>query len=517
METSEPEAPLSDPLFARLSEAPLWQWQRQYFESRGVSAWADYEVPQFVTSNAFIASWYARVLHRWIAALPADEPVTILELGAGSGRFSFGLIRRLALTGVRFRYIMTDLSRSNVDFWRNHAQLKPFVDGGILSFALFDPEHAPEIRLEDSQTVLRAGSFNGNLIVVANYFFDGIPHDAFAILGGELFEDLVSVDPAAVPDFTDNHSFSNLQIDRRQQLATSPVYDESAWDALLQLYKNSFGDTAILFPVSALQIIQRLQRLASGRLLVLSADHGPCTLEHLAEADSPSLLSHGSFSMPVNYHAIGAVTESLGGIYLAPGPKPSHLSVVGLAFGLNDHESHSISSAYHDEMRTLGPDAFYTLKKSFEQMSASFNPATMLAFLQLAQADSDLFRQLFPSLLPHLVGDPATLRSEWLRMIEDVWAGYFPIGEADDLAGAIAGVLLTLQQPGRSLEYLRRAEALGYLSPQNRVRMADARYAMGDLTAALQEIEIALDRDPTYTAARTMKLQLEEEQRWRKG
>src|SRR5437762_12505945 len=85
------------------SRSLIWQLQDRYFAERGVEAWRQGEVPHYVTSNPTIANGYAEmVLAFWrdrgrlAPDDPPDEPQTICELGAGSGRFAFHFLSRLA-------------------------------------------------------------------------------------------------------------------------------------------------------------------------------------------------------------------------------------------------------------------------------------------------------------------------------------------------------------------------------------------------------------------------------------
>src|SRR5947209_9498405 len=101
------------------SSSHIWQLQDAYFAGRGVEAWRQGEVPHYVTSNPTIANSYAEIVlgfrrdRQRLAATPG--PLTIIELGAGSGRFAFHFLRRLEalcaeadVPPTGFRYILTD-------------------------------------------------------------------------------------------------------------------------------------------------------------------------------------------------------------------------------------------------------------------------------------------------------------------------------------------------------------------------------------------------------------------------
>ena len=62
------------------------------------------------------------------------EPLYVVELGAGSGRLAFLLLRALEELGPSLPlpagglvYVATDAARANVDAWRAHPQLAPYL------------------------------------------------------------------------------------------------------------------------------------------------------------------------------------------------------------------------------------------------------------------------------------------------------------------------------------------------------------------------------------------------------
>ncbi|WP_437574853.1 hypothetical protein [Sorangium sp. So ce887] len=127
----------------------------------GIDAWRATTVPHCVTNNPALAHAYAEVVlgslrdgQAGSPALDRREPVTIVELGAGNGRFAYlflkaftAMHRRSAVRDVRFRYVMTDVTETNVRYWRAHAKLRPFVEQGVLDSALLDVEEGRELRL----------------------------------------------------------------------------------------------------------------------------------------------------------------------------------------------------------------------------------------------------------------------------------------------------------------------------------------------------------------------------------
>src|ERR1700709_2658274 len=184
----------------RLSESLLWSLQQRFYDSQGAKAWASGVVPHYITGNGWIADSYAKVVLGWLrdctammtAAEPGSfppldlgHPVTIVELGCGSGRCGFQFLSRLldllgrsGLRPVRVRYVMTDFTDSILDPLRRHPALQPWIEEGLLEFARFDATTPGD----------EIGEVRNPLIVIANYVFDSLPQDAFAVRGGRLFE-----------------------------------------------------------------------------------------------------------------------------------------------------------------------------------------------------------------------------------------------------------------------------------------------------------------------------------------
>ena len=86
----------------RLSQSKLWNIQRNYFHTKGIDAWKG-EVPFYVSSNCYIAHAYAQMVFRLIQKNYQKTPnqqlaFQIIELGAGTGKFSYYFLQFLNLT-----------------------------------------------------------------------------------------------------------------------------------------------------------------------------------------------------------------------------------------------------------------------------------------------------------------------------------------------------------------------------------------------------------------------------------
>lgn len=167
------------PRYHRLSESPLWA--EGFYERAGIDAWRAGVVPHHVTNNVALATAYARVVVGFLRDTRGPEPLQIVELGAGSGRFAFLFLRALdALRpGAAVRYVMTDVAPSTIAFWRRHPALAPFVRAGRLVFARFDANR---------DRVISRVTPGPRLVVIASYVFSALAQDAFEVTRGRTFE-----------------------------------------------------------------------------------------------------------------------------------------------------------------------------------------------------------------------------------------------------------------------------------------------------------------------------------------
>ena len=188
-----------------LRDSMLWTLQSAFYKTHGAAAWADSIVPSFITTNAYVASLYARVvigfLRDWFTEDPKSGPLDIIEIGAGSGKFGFLIVRALLEMRAQwpnsqgtppFTYILTDVSAANVEFWRTHECIAPLIAAGIVDTAVFDAETQRTLTTTAGRT-LKSGGTRAPVIAIANYVLDSLRQDAFRIVNGRLEEGLVAL------------------------------------------------------------------------------------------------------------------------------------------------------------------------------------------------------------------------------------------------------------------------------------------------------------------------------------
>ncbi|HEY7392694.1 MAG TPA: SAM-dependent methyltransferase [Bryobacteraceae bacterium] len=436
----------------RLSESLVWQAQRDYFHRAGVEAWRTDTVPHYITNNPALARAYAAAVFGFLRdcqPLDAGQPLHIIELGAGSGRFGFlflrallDLIDRSGFLRGSIRYVLSDFTESNLDFWRSHEALEAWFEEGILDLALIDAACDKPIRLERSGETLTPGTLRNPVVVLANYFFDSIPQDAFTVKEGELSECLISL-------FSDEAERNGQAADLLEHLASSysnrPVsaeyYPEREFNEILRESARTLSDTTFLFPCAGLRTIRRLADLAGGRLFLLTADRGEVDRAVLEGREQPSMLFHGSFSIEVDYHVIGEYFVKSGGQALRLSHPHSRLAIWGGLLGQHPAGFNETRLAFHQAFEQMGPDDFYTLRLGVQKNYDSLDLAHLLSLVRLSGYDPRILGDCLPAVETQLERASAEVKRETARIVRCVWANYYHIGELRDLAfefGALA-------------------------------------------------------------------------------
>lgn len=451
----------------RFSEAPIWEVQREYYEEKGTKAWNNDQVPQYITSNPMIAAAYAEMilgfLQDRVIRGNGSEPVYIVELGAGAGRFAFHVLHELCqlidYTGIplpSFRYIMTDLAMDNVLAWKQHPALQTFIAEGMLDFAQFDAVNDTVLNLIVSGTTISEGDLKQPLILIANYFFDSIPQELIYIGDGKVYETDVYVEQSEQHDSLQPAEWLD-QITLRYEHRRAPEYEQENYPYrdVISLYQEQLEDSHILFPAAGIGCLEHLNRLSHGGFLLITADKGDHLLDSWKFAEPPELVLHGgSFSLTANYHAMNYVYEQKGAAVLFP---PHHYKNINVGCILHldkPIDYHNLRLAYRRSIERFGPDDFFSMKWWVDRNLDSMGMQQILSFWRLGGYDAEFFIQStkqISSLLPESSDDE---KQDLLSGIQRMWSSYYVMEQRYDLALDAGLILFEMEMYEHSKTYL---------------------------------------------------------------
>jgi tetratricopeptide (TPR) repeat protein len=494
-----------------LSQSVIWRRQRDFYVQRGLKAWTEDLVPQFITNNPFIAEVYAHIVLSFLTDCPdlsAAEPLRILELGAGVGKFSYLLLRHLTallrsrdIASEAFRYCMTDCSDAFPEAWRANDYFVEFVQSGILRFERF--EVGSDIKSEFLQS-------QGPLVLIANYVFDSLPQDAFVIEHGTLFEALVTT--TAQPQV--GQVLSSLQLSYKNVVLQQERYEDQSWNQILEHYRSRFSFATVLFPSVALKTLQELQKLSDGRMLVLAADKGFAHEEEWSLTQGPPTLEFHTpncFSQMVNFDAIGKYFRANGGEALLPEKHSSSLNICAFLQGRPDDRFPVTSTAYRETQGVVGLDDVFTLLAWLNAHMEEMTVPQVLSALRLTRWDPIALLRFFP-ILARQLSTVSIERNDLREAVMRTWANHYPVKASENEIAFDCGViLLELRFFDDALALFKTSQKIFGPSAATSYNLGLCHQGLGRPSEAVACMIEACDLDPGFKPAQNAREKLEAE------
>lgn len=478
-----------------LSQSVVWRIQRSAYERQGVEGWAGGLVPSYATTNPHFVAAEAALLVGFLRDcvvrpdFDPTQPVHIVELGSGPGRFGYQLVTELReqlartrLRDVPIRYVLTDLVQGNVDYWRAHPRFAPLIEAGIVDVARFDVEAGEVLELQASGTTIGPGSLANPGAVITNYLLDTVPQDIFRVSGGALVA--LHVTARSTQPEPDLDAFGLM---RRVDFAYEEVpldadaLDAASLAALRAVAAGADEGANLLFPSSALRCLGRLARFWDGRMLLVAADKAFAAAEEVRNQGDPHLEFHGSaFSMTVDFLAIAEWFAHHGGRSRYVGrPLRLHLSASVLGFGDEDIE---LDGAFRAAVEEDDPADFYGTV--LEGIKHDLDVDRFFALIRVTGGDPTVFLTHLPLLGEHIRTLADDDRDELRRLLELIWSRYYPIGEGTDLAYYLSYAYHELGDLPAAMGMLHNSLEIYGETGWTLYNLAQCLHEVGDLDAA---------------------------------
>lgn len=492
----------------RLSQSGLWERQREYYHEVGIGAWNTETVPHYITNNPVIANAYADLIAAHLddleraGQLDLEKPVHVVEMGGGSGRFAFLVMRRLEALSrvlpVKVRYVLTDFTTTNLQHWREHPSLAPFLADGRLDLARFDVENDSVLDLEISGDQIN-GSGNP-VFFLANYLFDTLTQDCFSIEAGVLRE--------AIPDIS--YQEADATVEYTHHPASERPYERADYDVILEEYRTRLGDTTFLFPVGPLRCLENLTRIAGDRACLIAADKSWSHWEELIGEVDSSLVAHGlSFSMTVNFHAMGMWWEGRGGQAFHTSPRDSMLQISCFCLGLPEAGLARTVRAFDEKMDQHGPLDFFNLKTAIGECVSKTNFRLCLELMRMSAWDPEVLFEVAESLSAVKIEEISILnKREMFLALTRTWANYYHIGETRDIPFEVARALFRMEYYEHSAAFYETSTRLFGPHKMTYYNMGLCNYNLRRLDRAKECFEKSLELDSGYGVARDWLLRL---------
>ena len=375
--------------------------------------------------------------------------------------------------------------------------------------------------------------------IMANYLFDTLYHDIFQVKNGVLTEGLVSTcsTQETEPDPLDPEIIKRLNNLYKYVPITPDYYkdedgDEKHLQRILKWYLDYFGPMpeggSILVPIGALRALRRLARFSNGRALVISGDKGNNNPEQFAGEMDPHIAVHGSFSLMVNYHAIGMWFTSRGGFALHNPQEEASLKVSCFVLHPDTPESEASLAAkewttpiveeldnsrvaafpylcdvFNESCNSFGPNDFFVMQRTLKEDIVNPPLKAIVALLKLGDWDPDVFFKFRDAILNQVPNCGQKLKNDLCRGIPRVWTNYYMLDLEKDIAFEIGRFYYGIRDYANALtHYKLSSETIGehHVTYHNQ---GLCYYSLGKLPTALEYFRKAAGMNADYEKARS--------------
>ena len=452
-----------------LSRSVLWDWMKAYYQDGGVAVWTDGDIPFHITNTPLLAAEWGesifvliRDFHR-MGLLNREHPIEIYEIGPGTGRHAYYLLRELERLeersqifhpeGYRFTLQLAELGAKGLKFLSKQPQLLPYLSTGRLRLSLFDisTDMRPKIWPETPSSETKPSP--NPVFVVANYVLDSLPYDLV-----RFYQDTVSLGCATVSvrGLQEGQKPSELEdLGEKIELSFSYRADQmktlaQEWRTVLSRYKG-FVDTYFPFPTGSMKFLDRLRGWSETGAVLLVADKSFVNESQMRDLEEPELVPHGGgFSFNANLHALGWLAEEWGGLGWHTSARDGTLDLSHIIVPAVDAQfpQRFLEMGY----RMKGLEAFHAvdrfrIKESVDEAIGRPSLRLSLDLLRLSGFDPQVFYELSDHILLGL--DDEDVDEEAMLELESVLhrclVAVFPVGEDVDMAFEIGRVAYRIE------------------------------------------------------------------------
>lgn len=449
------------------AESLIWKLNQDYYKNKGMDAWRSGEVPHNLTSSSMVGKTYAEIIFAFLKDLATKgqnkSTVYILELGAGHGRLAFHILKhleklteKLELDLPPYCYVISDIVEENLTFFEKHPQFESYHKNGLLDVSYFDATESQVLNLRYAKKKISSNDLDQPILALANYFFDSIPSDVFHIKDQVISTCYLKLDSKVNPAGLDEANLlKELETTYSLAVKKGPCYKNEIFNEIIEDYRKVLLNTYLFFPQKGLQCLHNLQTLSKKGLMVISMDKGTHKVRSLENKPEPDMVTHGSMSFLVNYHALGSYCNKKGGLAHFPISSNNAIEVACLLF-LKDSESYTqTTQAYQRYVNDYGPNEFNTLKMFSYQHVARMSLEEIIGLLRLGAYDSTLFINFLPRLKQLSKRVSFDQRTDLANAMHATWNMYYTLNEPKDLAFEIGGLLYQLGYFAPALEYFQ--------------------------------------------------------------
>jgi hypothetical protein len=499
---------MAEPVIESLRPVPesgIWNILIDFYREHGLEAWRSGTVPQRVTSNGYLADVYASVTAAFLrdcaGGAPGPTPL-ILEVGGGSGLFSWLFLKRLAHhcppgrgAPRAFDYLLTDAVARNVASWLALPRLRRLVDDGSLNVGVL--KIGPELRVEPVAPS-RRGEFDlaaQPVVLIANYVLDSVPCELLRIRNGAVLQEMIALERPEPGPGVGGRSVAP----RFESRAMSPPYTaHEGVNRVIEEYRAVVPDGCVPVPLDVIAFLEHFLR-SSHPFLMLAGD---VAYTRAAFQPEPPLIFREYVACTANFHLIGRIFEQWSGTPVFSRYADHRFSVAAFLQPAGPVDLTATRQAARATLYDFTPHDAYNVERALRDGEAELDFREVEAWLRFARFDA----YAASLCIPHLIG--IVERDEWFDretmrdMLLEAYAAEFP---------EVSGVETLATQLGfffmKARMYQDAADLLAHSTPEpardaeHRYLLAIALNRLGRVAEAAHALDEILAVTPAYWQA----------------
>lgn len=482
-----------------LSRSFIWNLQAKYYQSLGIDAWLSGIVPSRVTTNSHIAWRYARLIASYIRDSKAQH-VTIIELGAGHGRFGFLTATHLQQIaseclpeGTTWKYVLTDCAERNIQFYETHQAFEPLLAQGKVDFARYEAGVDHCLALRHSVDTIDASNPAEHLVIIGNYFFDSLPMDVWHVNDGELssFWPLIHVRDSGTAFTTEQPDVLehlDLEWEHRE---TEPAYTSDLWNTITRDLAKEIQDGTFMLPVGAFACLEELQTWTTKPISLLVTDKGYPNAEDYKDRGPPTLIQHGCFSFNLNFVALRKWFQHHSGTAFLPRCRDGLIETALFASD-NSQQSLPATQFEYSSLSQFTPAEYHQVTRRCE--TASPDLFTALSYLKLSCFDPITLHRIRRNIRSGIATADSIERKLLRESLRNVRQNFYHLRDFD-IPFDLALIYQYLEEYDTAIDLYHESLGLFGESAITFYNLAVCHDQLGQFTQALQFIERSIDLD----------------------
>jgi hypothetical protein len=334
--------------------------------------------------------------------------------------------------------------------------------------------------------------------VIANYFFDSLPHDVFRLVNGKLQEVRFTFS-RDVARSGRSLSFDQLKRTESYREITGEAFPDAGLNAVLDSYTRELEKATILFPIGALRCIQRLQALSGNNLVLIASDKGFTTNEDKSvQGQSQEIYSlMGGISCMVNFHAIARYFELQGGHSLGTTDKTLSLHTT-MNILLNQPGCKLERSHYAFRRRIIEENPINYLHdcEDFLRADPPLKLRNYLAFLRLTSYDPVVLVRCGDKIYQAIDGITAEEEEALLEVLDRTLENIYVLPPDQNVYLYLGRIFYKLELYGEGLQMFQESEKQFGVDDQSLDLIPACYEAQGEYEAAFKYYQRALEARP---------------------